>query len=180
MSAQLKMNVSLFGKHPSSSEYLHLGLPSDFMNAVAKWVEKGYETLLQNRVQQPAESLHHFSFFNTKERRMICGSMKLSHDSKHRKYPLVIAVEVPEYNTFLTPQQTMTFSKEISMKIATILTKECKLDVLKDELNKLALYRPLNIEKEEVPSAILMSEDFSEAKLFYRPLEINDFIETVR
>ena len=176
----MEIRTSLFGKHPSSSEYLYFGDRSDFMNAVAQWVEKGYETLLQNRINQHPEKIDHFSFFKPQERRIICGSMKLSSDKRNRKYPLVIAVEVTNYTTLLTTDEMVSFSKELGHKMCDILKKECGLESLKEELTQLAAYRPHQENVQEVPSSIIMNEDFSEIKLFYRPLELNDFIETVR
>ena len=172
--------VTLFGKHPSSSEYLHLGERSIFMNTVAKWVEKGFETLLQNRAEKSTFKVQHFCFFNAKEDSMICGSMKLSEDQKQRKYPLVIAVEVTKYSSVFNPYEAVAFSKDISRKIVKIFQKNCDLQMLKGELKQLSVYEPLSKQDENMASSILMSEDFSEAKLFYRPLELNDFITSMR
>ena len=172
--------VTLFGKHPSSSEYLNLGEPSPFMSSVTEWVEKGFETSLQNRALKHTPKIQHFSFFNDKKESMICGSMTLSQDRRGRKYPLLIAVEVTEYATLFNPYEALAFSKAISQKIVKIFQKSCDLEMLKDELEKLSIYEPLLKQDEEMASSILMSEDFSEARLFYRPLELTDFITSMR
>ena len=174
------MAVTLFGKHPSSSEYLHLGERSNFMSSVIEWIEKGFETLLQNRVSRSTSKVQHFCFFNDKEERMICGSMTLSQDKRGRKYPLLIAVEVTEYTALFNPYETLAFSKDISRKIVKIFQKSCDLQTLKRELDHLSIYEPLIRQDETMASSILMSEDFSETKLFYRPLELNDFITSMR
>ena len=174
------ITVTLFGKHPSSSEYLHLGEHSTFMNTVTEWVEKGFETLLQNREAKRTSKVQHFCFFNDKEERMICGSMTLSQDKIGRMYPLLIAVEVTKYATLFNPYEALAFSKDISRKVVKIFQKECDLQTLKHELDQLSRYEPLIKQDEDIASSILMSEDFSEAKLFYRPLELNDFITSMR
>lgn len=180
MSLTEKMQVSLFGKHPSSSEYLHIDVSSDFMNAVCRWVETGYETLLQNRLAKKSTEIHHFCFFNAQKESMICGSMKMSHDSRQRQYPLVIAVEVTDYTAFFDVQEAVVFSKEICSEITKLLRLEYDVSSLKEALKQLSLYVPTCITEETTPSSIFMNEDFSETKLFFRPLEINDFITTMR
>lgn len=173
------LQAALFGKHPSSSEYLYLNVHSDFMNSVSKWVEKGYEALLQSRVTQKSSKVHHFCFFNRQEESMICGSMKISQDRRGRKYPLVIAVEVSPYSSFVNRQEAIDFSKKISQKIIKIFQKECDLEALKHELQQLSRSEFLSATVESPMSSLFMNEDFSESKLFYRPLEINDFITTM-
>lgn len=180
MSTPLKMTATLFGKHPSSSEYLNIGPRSDFMNAVMQWVEKGYETLLLNRTLQGAEKCHHFAFLNEKQRTLICGSMKSSQDKRGRKYPLVIAVEVSERPLDWSTAEMLAFSKEIAKKITVIFQESSDLPGFKAQLEQLSAYGPPETGQERMPSALIMSEEFSEVKLFYRPLEIDDYIETVR
>jgi len=174
------MPATLFGKHPSSSEYLHIGPRSAFMNSVAQWVEKGYETLLQNREIKVDEKIHHFAFLNAKEERLICGSMKLSRDSRGRRYPLVIATELQDSDAFVSTRELRTLSREIARKSAAILKSELDLAGLKEALRELAEYQPKKREEEQMPTAIIMDESFSEETLFYRPLLVDDFIETVR
>ena len=171
--------VTLFGKHPSSSEYLYLGEHSTFMRTVTEWVEKGFETFLQNRVANSV-TIQHFCFFNEKKDSMICGSMKLSQDKRGRKYPLLIAVEVTQYSSMFNPYEAVAFSKDISRKIVQIFHKDCDLETLKSALRDLSIYRPLIRQDENIASTILMNEDFTEAKFFYRPLELNDFITNMR
>jgi len=180
MSTPLKMRATLFGKHPSSSEYLNIGPRSDFMNAVMQWVEKGYETLLLNRTVQHSEKCHHFAFFNEKQRTMICGSMKSSQDKRGRKYPLVIAVEVSERPRSWRSEEMLAFSKEIAKKITVIFQESSDLSGFKAQLEQLSAYDLPDTAQEKMPSALIMSEEFSEVKLFYRPLEVDDYIETVR
>ena len=61
------MKISLFGKHPSINEYIHEGENSMFMNSVIHWIEKGYETCLQNRTLEKLTKIQHFCFINTQQ-----------------------------------------------------------------------------------------------------------------
>jgi len=180
MMKELDLRVSLFGKHPSSSEYLYLGENSDFMKSVLKWVEKGYETLLQSRLANKSSDIHHFCFLNKKVDSFICGSVKLSKDNNNRQYPLVIAIEVSPYGSFLNSQEVMEYAKSINEKILEIFNQDCNLEELKMQLLKLSNCKESVSIKEDLVSSIFMNENFSQVNMFFRPLEIDDFIEMMR
>jgi len=171
------LKVSLFGKHPSSSEYLYFGHTSEFINSVAKWIENGYEALLQSRISKRSSEVHHFCFVNKSDNTIVTGSLKLNKDSRGREYPLVIAVEISPYSSFGNSQEVMEFTKGINKKILAIFEKECSLEELKKELSQLVSYEDICNDGENKISAIFMDEKFSQANMFFRPLEINDFVK---
>jgi len=175
----LDMKVSLFGKHPSSSEYLYVGKNSESMNSFVKWVEKGYESLLQNRVSTTKE-MHHFCFLNKYDDSFICGTIKLSQDNKNRKYPLVIAIEISPYSFFQDLQELREYLKSINKQIVGIFKKEYTLEELKEEVKKLSSNKNILSDKKELFSAMFMSEDFLQTEMFFRPLEINDFVNMMK
>ena len=110
----LKMKISLFGKHPSINEYIHEGENSMFMNSVIHWIEKGYETCLQNRTLEKLTKIQHFCFINTQTDSFICGNIKPSKDRQNRKYPFVIAIEISPYSTFETQEDIINYSKNLN------------------------------------------------------------------
>ena len=60
---KLQQQVSLFGKHPSSCEYLHFGQDSNFANSIVQWIQKGYESLLQSRTVNKLDKILPFLLF---------------------------------------------------------------------------------------------------------------------
>ena len=179
MVKDLQKKVSLFGKHPLSSEYLYFGENSEFMNSLIKWVDTGYETLLQSRTFIKKE-MHHFCFVNKESDSFICGTIKSSQDNKHRKYPLVIAVEISPYSFFQDLQEFREYLKSINKQIVEIFKKEYSLEELKDDLKKLSNSKNILDDKKDIFSAMFMNEDFSQTEMFFRPLEINDFVNMMK
>jgi len=177
---ELSLEATLFGKHFSTSEYLHLGNSSDFMRFVLEWVESGYETLLRHRKVQTAQELQHFYFLNKEKDSFISGTIMLSRDSSARKYPLVMAVEVQPFSYFQNPDQALTYSQKLGRKMSTILKEAKSIDALKDGLQMLQKDNEVEITDGELPLCVFMNEDFSKSKSLYRPVEINDFIEIMR
>jgi len=171
----LKMKISLFGKHPSNNEYIHNGENSVFMNSVISWIEKGYEAYLQNRTLEELKKIQHFCFINTQTDSFICGNIKPSKDRQSRKYPLIVAIEVSPCSTFKTQEDIINYSENLNKKILKILEEEYSLEGLKAKLS--SLYENKNFIKETKNkiSAIFTNEDFSISKTFYRPLEVDDF-----
>ncbi len=180
MMKNLSLKVSLFGKHPSSSEYLYFGKNSDFMNSVVKWVENGYETLLQTRLSNRSKEIHHFCFLNVKIDSFICGSIKFSKDSKNREYPLVIAVEVTPYSSFLNSQGVIEYAKSINKEILNVFNEDYNLKELKMQLLKLSKFEEDVTGVDDLFSSVFMNEDFSQFRTFYRPLDIDDFTVMMR
>jgi len=171
----LVLNVALFGKHPSSSEYIYFGHNSKFINSIIHWVEESYETLLQSRTPKRPKEVCHFCFINRAENSFICSSMKMSRDSKNREYPLVAAIEISPYSFFKGYHEVLEYSKLLNKKVLNILKQECNLEELKKGLGILSKYNKFENQEDSFVSSIFMNEDFSEVKLFSRPLEINDF-----
>ena len=175
----LETKVSLFGKHPSSSEYLYIGESSELINSLTKWIEKGYESLLQGR-RSIKEEMHHFCFLNKNSDSFVCGTIKPSKDSKNRKYPLVIAIEVFPYSFFKDSNKFREYLKATNKQILKIFEKGCTLEELKKELQKLSVCKNISNDKKDIFSAMFMSEDFSQTEMFFRPLEINDFVNMMK
>lgn len=176
----LVCSAALFGKHPSSSEYLFLGNDSPFMCSIKLWVEKGYESFLQGRKSKKSNSMYHFCFIKQNSNTFICGSVKMSKDSQKREYPLVIAVEASSLLPFDNTQQIVEYTKSINKKILKIFQKELQLMDLKQELLHLSTNDKLKKQENNFISSIFMNEDFSEVELFSRPLEISDFTRIMR
>jgi len=169
------MQVSLFGKHPSSSEYLHLGQNSDFTSSIINWIENGYEVLLKIRQAYATHRVLNFYFLNKDTDSFVCGTLQLSKDSKGREYPIVILVQMQGIEQHRDCQAL--WNKNLD-----IFKNAKSLDELIDTLSR---YKIIFDEKtsQEIDTKVLaafMSEDFSKLKLFYQPLQIDDFIEMMR
>jgi type VI secretion system ImpM family protein len=214
---ELQLQVSLFGKHPSSSEYLHVGQSSNFTNSIAKWIQEGYEALLQSRTSYTSDNTSHFYFLDTQDDSFVCGSVKLSRDAKNREYPLVIFTQVHSYSSFSNSYEPMQYSQEIWKEILEIFKRESDLQELKSMLAKLSTIRPsdldykasqaemlkvhkdvedksftafvdsleidwedLHLKVPSLASSTFVNEQFCKTKLFYRPLQIDDFISIMR
>lgn len=175
----LETKVSLFGKHPSSSEYLYIGENSELINSLAKWVEKGYESLLQRR-EYLKEDVHHFCFLNKNDDSFVCGTIKPSRDSRNRRYPLVVAVEVSPYSSFGDSNRFREYLKYVNKQILKIFEKGCTLEELKKEVKKLSVCKNIFDNKKDIFSAMFMSKDFLQTEMFFRPLEIDDFVNIMR
>jgi len=175
----LVLNVALFGKHPSSSEYIYFGHNSKFMNSIIHWVEEGYETLLQSRATKRSKEVYHFCFINKAENNFICSSIKMSKDSNNREYPLVAAIEISPCSFFKNNQEILEYSKLLNKKVLNIFKKEYHLEALKKELRMLSRYNKFETQEDSFVSSIFMNEDFSEVKLFSRPLEKSDFTKLI-
>ena len=179
MMKNLELKVSLFGKHPSSSEYLYIGNNSEFMNSVSKWIESGYESVLNVKMGAKSDKIHHFVFLNKSSDSFITGSIKLNKDFHGREFPLVIAVEVLPYASFANVEEVVKFSKTINKKVMEIFTNDYTLEELKSQLLVLS-ENSVVVEGKNNIFAIFMDEEFSEAKLFLRPVKVDDFITMMR
>ena len=181
---KLKLRVSLFGKHPSNSEYLYLGEQSAFVYSILQWIKDGYEAFLKSRLVYHEGRVHNFYFFNHISNSFVCGSMKLSRDSKGRFYPLLIFVEIPS-SLSIQLNPLIVKSNQIWQKISNIFNKKLTLEELKqsiDTLNKIdevVCHAPFDSIEKRVLGAFF-SEDFSQKKLFYETLNIDDFINLMR
>jgi len=171
----LVLNVTLFGKHPSSSEYIYFGGNSAFMSSIIHWIEESYETLLQSRTTKRLKEIYHFCFINKAQNNFICSSLKMSKDSKNREYPLVVAIEISPYSFFKGNQEILEYVQFLNKKVLNILKQEYNLEELKKELRMLSAYNKVENQEDLSISSIFMNEDFSEIKLFSRPLEMSDF-----
>ncbi len=181
---KLELKVSLFGKHPSSSEYLYLGEQGAFVHSILQWIKDGYEAFLKSRLVYNEGRVYNFYFLNTISNSFVCGSMKLSRDSKGRFYPLLIFVEIPSSSS-IQLNSLIVKSNQIWQKISNIFNKKLTLEELKqsiDTLNKLdkvVCYTSLDSIEKDVLGAFF-SGDFSQKKLFYKTLNIDDFINLMR
>ncbi len=175
MMQELGIKVSVFGKHPSTSEYLYLGESSNFMNSIVSWIKAGYEVLLKNRQKYPSHRVQHFYFSNRDGDSFVCASFKLSRDENAREYPLVILVEVPE------TQQNKDY-KSIWCKNLDILHSVGSLEELENSLSKYEpIYNNETFKDFDIDVlAAFINEDFSKTKLFFKPLQVDDFIEMMR
>ncbi|RLA76439.1 MAG: type VI secretion system-associated protein TagF [Epsilonproteobacteria bacterium] len=176
MMKEPSMRVSLFGKHPSSSEYLYLGESSSFTNSIVSWIKAGYEALLKNRQKYLLDIVQHFYFLNKETDSFVCATLKLSKDSKGREYPLIILVEVAVSKEMRDFQAIWSKNLEIFQNIYSLeelenLLKKYTIDSSHEKNFK-------NIDRDIL--AAFVSEDFLKSKLFYKPLQIDDFIEMMR
>ena len=181
---KLELRVSLFGKHPSTSEYLYLGEHSAFVHSISQWIRDGYEAFLKSRLVYDEGRVYNFYFFNNISNSFVCGSMKLSQDSKGRFYPLLIFVEIPS-SLSLQLNSLVVKLNQIWQKISNVFNKKLTLEELKqsiDTLNKLdnvVCHTSLESVEKGVLGAFF-SEDFSQKKLFYETVNIDDFINLMR
>ncbi|MEA1892867.1 MAG: type VI secretion system-associated protein TagF [Campylobacterota bacterium] len=170
---ELKAEVSLFGKHPSSSEYLHLGISSSFTDAISHWIESSYEVLLQSRIIYSKDSLKHFYFLNEKEDSFICGTLGLSRDSKNREYPLVVFAEVYPYSYFSASHVALQFSHVVCRKMLDIFTQKSNKQELRVLLQQISILETNSI-KAAIPSyTIPKIEDDIEDKSVSISVETN-------
>ncbi len=172
---KLDMEVSVFGKHPSSSEYLYLGNGSEFTFSIILWIQSGYEALLKNRQKYSSDMIQHFYFSNKDTGSFVCASFKLSKDDNSREYPLVILVEVHETKQGRDYHSIWSKNLDILKSIGSLGELEDSLSEYEVAFNE-KTFHDIDL---DVISAFV-GEDFSITKLFYEPLHVNDFIEIMR
>ena len=168
-----ELRVSLFGKHPSSSEYLYLGDNSPFTDAIVSWVKAGYEVLLKNRQKYPSDISHHLYFLNKEINRFVCATLKISRDAKGREYPLVILVEGTPVKDYQAIWRT---NLEVFETMHSVVSLKELLPTYKVEM----VYENGFVDLDEEALAMFVNEDFSKNKQFYKSLQVNDFIEMMR
>lgn len=172
MMKEFKVEASLFGKHPSSREYIHLGENSELTFSIINWVKAGYEALLKNRKKYSSDMIQHLYFLDSKTDSIVCGTLMFSRDAGGREYPLLILVQTLQ----------MQDCKAIWSQNIDILNNTKSLDELKDALHN---YKVLQIQENSLgidtdALSVFVNKDFSKNKVFYKPLQVDDFIEIMR
>ena len=170
------IQVSLFGKYPLSSEYLHIGESSSFTNSILSWIQAGYEALLKKRQKYVRDRIHHLYFSNREGASCVYATLRLSKDSKGREYPLIVLVEVSPSNEEKMYDTLWRKNLEVFQGIHTLEKLESTLEQYQLEGIAEGNLRELD----EGVLATFVSEDFSKSKHFYRSLQVDDFIEMMR
>jgi len=173
---KITMEASLFGKHPSSSEYINLGQNSNFTLSIINWIKQGYEAVLKIQQINQSNKIQHLYFLDRDRDCIVCASIKLSRDANGREYPLVVLVEMHGNNQ-------KEYFQDICNKNLEIFRGSHSLEELG---NILKSYKTSDFRKKDMKDidtnvlAAFVSGDFSKMQLFYKSVGIDNFIEMMR
>lgn len=79
---------TVYGKHPSTKDYITMGREGAFSAALSGWIDKGFRTMERGMVKGRKLSWRFTT--STAGGNLVCGVLKNSHDSMGRTFPLLV------------------------------------------------------------------------------------------